>query len=76
MQLTYKALLEAFADCKDAERAAWALDEMREMQVQEHVLDRLFVLALGLYAQQLYSMVKSVTRAAAEGGQSVQTRRR
>lgn len=32
-QVTYKALLEAFADCKDAKRAAWILDEMREMQV-------------------------------------------
>lgn len=31
--MTYKALIEAFADCKDAERAAWVLDEMRDMQV-------------------------------------------
>lgn len=35
-QVTYKALLEAFADCKDAERAAWVLDEMLEMQVHAY----------------------------------------
>lgn len=31
--MTYKALIEAFTDCKDARRAAWVLDEMREMLV-------------------------------------------
>ncbi|CAN0230848.1 unnamed protein product, partial [Ectocarpus sp. 8 AP-2014] len=37
-EMTYKALVEAFTDCKDARRAAWVLDEMREMLVPiEHV---------------------------------------
>eukprot|EP00752_Nemacystus_decipiens_P010169 g9062.t1 len=31
-KVTYKALIEAFADGKDAERAFWVLDEMRDMQ--------------------------------------------
>eukprot|EP00903_Cladosiphon_okamuranus_P009597 g9136.t1 len=44
-KVTYKALLEAFADCKDAERAAWVLDEMREMQTpieHGHLMDVLY----------------------------------
>ena len=32
-QVTFKALLEAFAEAKDAERAAWVLDEMRDFEV-------------------------------------------
>lgn len=32
-QVTYKALLEAFAEVKSAEQAAWVLDEMEDMKV-------------------------------------------
>ncbi|CAM9671460.1 unnamed protein product [Pylaiella littoralis] len=42
---TYKALIEAFAHCKDAERAVWVLDEMREMQVpieHWHLMDVMY----------------------------------
>lgn len=34
VQMTYKALVESFTDCKDARRAAWVLDEMQEMLVR------------------------------------------
>ena len=32
-KVTYKALLEAFAEDRSAERAVWVLDEMEDMQV-------------------------------------------
>lgn len=31
--MTYKALLEAFAEVKSAEQAVWVLDEMENMEV-------------------------------------------
>ena len=31
--MTFKALLEAFAEAKDAERAEWILSEMRDFEV-------------------------------------------
>lgn len=46
--MTFKALLEAFAETKDAESAEWMLDEMRDFEVIPHfvAVSRSFCIAV------------------------------